>query len=260
LLNGNVNGVNIYDSVQWAISDDCMKFRVGDSYWSKTSATVGFSQMTHASSFVNTRSEDPTFSYAVSGGDIYKYDTISQGYKFFASASINNECKLTVYQNRLFIDASNQTNAEVYAYALSATTATQVFNYSSQGFTLPPKVSTSPKLNNIFIVGPGANTTQAYAFQIDWTSQNASNITFPSTSLEFGLDCFISVGEEFFYIRQLRFDQNYSWIPAAISNLTLQESAYYLSQRSAMKIFLRDVASSSQFIWKFTAINSNTSG
>ena len=51
LLTGNVNGVDLYDPNQWAVSDDCMSFRVGDTYWSKATATASFAPMTHAANF-----------------------------------------------------------------------------------------------------------------------------------------------------------------------------------------------------------------
>ena len=260
LLTGNVNGVDLYDPNQWAVSDDCMSFRVGDTYWSKATATASFAPMTHAANFSSTRSQDPTFTYTVSGGDIYKFDTTSQGYKFFASAAIPNNCKLTVYQDRLFIDASTSSAVDIYAYTLSATSATQVFNFSLVNLTVQPKVSVSPQLTKVVLAATGANSIQGKGFHIDWTNQNVTHVTFPYGALRFGLDYFIAVGENSFYLRELRYEQNYSWIPSSMSNVTLKEAAYYVSQSAARLVFSLGIIPHPNFIWKFNAILANSTG
>ena len=88
------------------------------------------------------------------------------------------------------------------------------FNYSFDNFSATPQIQASQKLTKIVVMGPinlnGAVKPKVDAYFFDYTSMTYRNITFPKEAIVDANKTFLSVGEQFFYIRQLNTTSNTS--------------------------------------------------
>lgn len=101
----------------------------------------------------------------------------------------------------------------------------------------------------------------ADAFHIDWAALTASTIIFPQESLALGSDYFVAAGEEFFYVRQIRYSQNYSWIPATFDSRSLQEHVYFIAQNTIpITVFTKNISNINNTAWKHADVIANTTG
>ena len=180
------------------------------------------------------KAQDSSFDYAIaSDGSIHKFSPSSSGFApYFTPASpfpTLGAVSITVYSDRIFINStestnssylygSNSSNVSVFAYLIEASGPSHVFNFTTEEFLLPPEIETSPQITKVFIVGNGNSSNGSYGsvgfgFHIDWTLKAAESIGFPTEALEFGRDHFLTAGEDFFLIKQVKYNQTYSWQP-----------------------------------------------
>ena len=223
--------------------------------------------MSNSPSFLSGLTEDSSFTYAVSlDGSLYKYSSSIAGFELFYTPTtpLPNSTHINLYSNRLVLNHTTASSAEVYVYQVG-NSATPIFNYTDITFAAPPVIAVSPQLTKVIILGNGGSngsySQMSYAFHIDWAAQTVSTITIPQEALVFGFDYFLATGDEFLYVRQIRYSQTYSWIPTVLNSLSLQEHVYFFAQNTIpVIVFTKNISIINNTDWKHADVVANTTG
>lgn len=152
------NTANHTTASEWSISEDCSRFKVKQTYFFRNSSGNWnlMNNSTSSTSFAG-MTQDSTFTYAVSlDGNLYKYSTTLLGFELFYTpvTPLPNATHINLYSNRLILNHTTASSAEVYVYQIG-NTAAPVFNLTNTSFSASPVIAISPQLTKIIILGNG---------------------------------------------------------------------------------------------------------
>lgn len=136
------------------------------------------------------RSIDSNMTNAVIGNSIWRLNPSSnsfmQYYQSLTPYLMNPQ--IFTFQNIIVVTSFNQNAAQVFAYLDDNNGhLTAVLNYQFNNFVNTPKITVSPKLTKVLVIGPVAASSsnmsntkaQVDAFHINYTSMSTLNISFP---------------------------------------------------------------------------------
>lgn len=136
LINGTSG--NKTNSTLWSLSDNCTFFRFNQSFFFKNSSGF-FSPMNNPSSFISNIVDD-SFTFAISNtGHLHKRNASTNSFaSFYTPTPFNNSNSIKLFQNRLFINATNKHSVRIHTYLVSSSNLIPVFNFTRSNFFAAP--------------------------------------------------------------------------------------------------------------------------
>lgn len=135
---------------------------------------------------INVVAMDSSFSYALVGAAIFKYNSASNSftsYKTNISANFIATSTLLSYNNRLILWCNN--NNSLYINVLSDVNGSLVTIYDNShlSFTGTPSISISPQLTKVCINGVVNNVLYVRYFHVNYTTNSWTPVSFPTDAI-----------------------------------------------------------------------------
>ena len=229
IQSSNFNDSSI-KKAKWVLSELGDRLRIGKHLFFKNPNNI-FVAMTVQNNFVMAAS-NKNLTYAIgTDGNLWRFVASQSGFVQAVTSSrpLPTDAEVKVYDNKIVVNASNATAAQLFVFVAVNRAVEPFFNFTFLNYTKKPRIIISEKLTKVVILGKALkrNSTEekvkADAYHLDFPKKTYTNISFPMEAIGKLNATDIKVGDSFIYAREQESDTN---------KTGKRECVYYLSQDS----------------------------
>lgn len=170
-------------SVNWKISDDCLRIKSDSNVYSASSTTTSFSLVGAVSGWM---ADDDSLTYVLTSNTVLKYTSSNSSYDVIhtlVNLTFTSQAIISSYNNRIVIAEVGASTASAFAFIDNSGVLTELLNHQSTGYDSTPTIKISPQCTKVFVYGLVSAAAQTNFFYVNYANLQNIVITFPAASI-----------------------------------------------------------------------------
>lgn len=184
----------------FGVSQDCTKFRAGDSMFVKSNGT--FSSAGSITSFI---AFDQDLMYAITINAAWKYNSSSKDYRqYLSNLTFTSTTLVQSYNNSIITYSITANSVTINLYSDNGNSLTAIPSIQIAGFNSTPNIAISPRLSFLVIYGTSSSGSIIKFYYVDYAGGKTKELNFPTEAVFDPAKLYISLEEAWLYVRQLK--------------------------------------------------------
>lgn len=193
-------GASVTANSVWGASDDCTRIRLDGNFYHMTPGTTTWAALTPPSGFtLGTVDANITIALSTSGS-LYKYSPSGFTLYFTPPVAFPANSEVVTWGPKVGLASTTATSAWFVGLIDNGTHLNKCINYSNPDFVAQPKITTSPSLTKVLILGSAnkpawkGTGTEIRADLYVIECPNFQNISVPLTHLDTPANVRVNLG------------------------------------------------------------------